>query len=359
MTTTQQVQVLLNGTNTPINVSAANLSTDLNLKDFVVVVNGAIVPNTDYNKSSVTTILYSGPSLTSQSTIIRRKTPASQMHTVDYSKRISSNDWSDELDRLYRRVVEIELFGYNYLGGFIGSGNSVVNDQAFTVDWGADSTGVTSRKAVYNKLVAMDAATAALTATVNSLQSSTSSNTSSINSLASTVATLTTNQSTLQSTQTTQGNRITALENANLNETVVLARRSGGVNQSLTSSVLTTLIFPTEVVDVGNVYHDPSTGNITVPQTGWYEVTVAAYFSASTAIAQPSLGYLVNVTGNVNHELLGFVSVGTADGSANWTIQTQLTAGITYNVRALINATSPVLSGAPTAPSRLHIRRVD
>lgn len=117
MTATQQVQTVLNGTSGTVNVTVANLIADVNAKDFIVIVGGVVVPNTNYTKTTSTTITYSGPALVNQNTIIRRKTPAVLLNPVNYSTRIVSSDWLNELDRIYRRLNEVEMFGFNYLSG--------------------------------------------------------------------------------------------------------------------------------------------------------------------------------------------------------------------------------------------------
>jgi hypothetical protein len=355
---TQQVQTVINGTNQSVNVSVMNLSQDLSLKDFVVIVGGSIIPNTSYTKTSTTSITYSGTPLTNENVILRRRTPAVQKHNVNYSRRISSNDWSDEIDRLYRRLEEVEAFGYNYLGGFIGAGNTVVNNQAYDTDWSTDTQGVSSRQAVYNKFQSVDAANQTNTNNITTVGSLLSGLSTTVNQQATSITNLGTLVTALQTSTTSLGSRVTTLENAINSRLVFTVRRTS--SQTLLTNTPSTVVFSNEVHDPANWYNN-TTGEFTVPANGagTYEVSLSGNIGASSGLTNTyNQVTLFNVTDNITETigyLIGLVPTAAAGSVVH---QLQLLANRMYRIQVTTVGVSPTVVADTTRPMVFSLTRL-
>lgn len=101
------------GTNWTVNVTALNLSSDVTVKDFVVLHNGVQVANTNYTKNSNIQITYVGTALLASTTVVvKRYTPASSRVTIPtYQSAINLAAWNAEFDRVYAILNEILLNG--------------------------------------------------------------------------------------------------------------------------------------------------------------------------------------------------------------------------------------------------------
>jgi hypothetical protein len=352
---TQQVQITINGTNQSINVAAMQLSADLGLKDFVVVSNGSIVPSTSYNKVAATTIVYSGPALVNENVVLRRRTPAAQQHSINYARRISSNNWTDELMRIYSRFEEVEAFGSNYLGGFVGNGNSVVNNQGFSVDWGSDTIGVSSRKAVYDKFVLVDNALSAANVGIASLVTNFNSLSTTVSTQSSTVASLSSNVQSLTTGQSSLVTRVTSLE-TNTQRLVFSVKRT--TVQSISQNTASVIICNTEVYDP-NAWHSNVSGDFTVPSgfSGLYEVLISGNIAASSGITTFTPFYLFNVTDNSN-ELVGYFTGAGGAAAGSITHHASLIQNKTYRLTVTTAGVAPTVAADVTRPFVFSLSRV-
>lgn len=147
---TLPVTVLRTGTGWTVDVTNANLSSDLTLKDFVVLKGSpaSVDNNANYTKTSRTVLTYTGSSVPANTQFeIRRSTPTSPIQTIQYAQRFSSGDFNNEIDRITRRAEEYALYG-------IGPG-SVIQlatplDTAFGVSWDGNIVNPPTMNAVYD-----------------------------------------------------------------------------------------------------------------------------------------------------------------------------------------------------------------
>jgi hypothetical protein len=352
---TQQVQTIINGTTLSINVSAMNLSQDLASKDFIVIIGGNVVPNTNYTKTSTTSITYTGPSLVSESVILRRKTPAVQKHVISYSRRISSNDWSDEVDRLYRRLEEVEAFGYNYLGGFIGAGNTVVNNQPYGSDWSTDTQGVSSRQAVYNKFASVDAAIQTNVNNITTVGTLVTNLSGTVNNQAVTIGNLSTTLSVTQTNVNTLTNRVTTLEStANVRPVFTVRRIS---TQTLVQNTPTTIVFTNELDDPSNLYNN-GTGDFAVPVGGVYEAVFSGNVGATSGLNGYTTVSVLNVTDSTS-ETIGYLMGLSANASAGSIVYPLLLlSGKTYRLQITTAGVSPTVVADSTRPMVFSLKRL-
>lgn len=149
---TANIAILGNGTGFSVNVTTMGLSTDLTLKDFVVLKAGVVEPLSNYVKVSATQINYAGVSLVNAPLEFRRMTPTSVITTAQFGTRIRSEDWNNELDRVSRRAEEYALNG-------VGAGSlvttSLPQNDAFGVLWSTDIIFPPNRKVVYDKIITL------------------------------------------------------------------------------------------------------------------------------------------------------------------------------------------------------------
>lgn len=140
------------GTNWTINVTATNLDTDLSVKDFIVLHNNALVDNVNYTKTSATILTYTGAALPTDTQVeIRRKTPVEPVQEITFATRFSSALWNKELERTSRWKAETEVNG----SGLSGIGIPTPSNEAYGINWAADSFLPPTRQAVYDKIQTM------------------------------------------------------------------------------------------------------------------------------------------------------------------------------------------------------------
>ncbi len=150
--TTANVLVTRTGTGFTIDVTPCDLDPSLTLKDFTIRHAGVQVPNTDYAKTTSTTLTYTGAALPSNTQVeVRRRTPLSPVFTPRLGLRVRSQDWNAEFDRITRRAEEYDLNGVGNTGGGAGQ---VLNDSYGAV-WNGDTVYAPTRGALYVKLETM------------------------------------------------------------------------------------------------------------------------------------------------------------------------------------------------------------
>lgn len=141
------------GTNWTIDVSDANLDTTAGIKDFIVLHNGVVVPNTDYTKTTSSVLTYTGTALAAGTTVeVRRKTPTDIIQPVSYQSRLSSDLWNKEFERKTRWQEEADLNG---TGPTAGGVVPAPRDTPYDSDWNGDTVYPPSRNSVYDKLQTM------------------------------------------------------------------------------------------------------------------------------------------------------------------------------------------------------------
>lgn len=145
---TANVSVLRTGTGFTIDVTACNLSTDTTLKDFIVLVGGAVNSNSNWTKTTPTVLTYVGAALAANTTCeVRRRTPAAPIQVISYAQRFSSGDFNNEIDRITRRAEEYDLNG-------IGPGSVLTTatpiNTAFGPTWDGDTIHPPSADVAYD-----------------------------------------------------------------------------------------------------------------------------------------------------------------------------------------------------------------
>lgn len=132
-----------------VDVTAANLDTDLTVLDFKIFYNGTeqgAVQLALWAKVSSTSLSYSGAALTTNDVVvIRRNTPALVIAEVSPLDTITSALWNAEFDRIIRRDEEFRLYG-------LPTGSVSVSDEAYASGWNSVTTVAPSKNAVFDKL---------------------------------------------------------------------------------------------------------------------------------------------------------------------------------------------------------------
>lgn len=306
---TQNTIVVRSGTGFTVDVTALNLLADLNIKDFVVLVNSTFNNQLNWLKNSPFTLTYNGTALPANSTVeIRRATPTSVVAPAQFGTRIRSTDWNAELDRISRRAEEYALNG-------IGPGSVVTStaplNEAFGVSWSTDVLYPPTRQAVYNYTVTLaplvspsftgtptaptaTAGTAtsqiATTAFVGNALSSYASLSSPSFSGTPSLPTGTVAVTQLVGTANTSV-ATTAFVGAS-NRPAVEANRIT-TTQTLAHNATTTLIFNNKLLDTNTIYNN-ATGEVTITVPGRYLVCAGIFVDNICNVL--SLGVFLNGT---------------------------------------------------------------
>lgn len=132
-----------------VDVTNANLDSDLTIKDFKVFYNDVEQGQAQldlWSKVSRTSLSYSGAALTTNDVVrIQRDTPTSVIATVSPLDTIASSLWNAELDRISKRAEEYELFG-------LPTGTVSVSDEAYGSGWDSVTTVAPSKNSVYDRI---------------------------------------------------------------------------------------------------------------------------------------------------------------------------------------------------------------
>lgn len=135
--TTAAVNVVKSGTSFTIDVTAANLSEDLNTKDFLVLdqTNEVTLSNVNFTKTSQTVLTYSGADIgTDISLEVRRNTPVERFQIQQFGNKFDTTTYNEEVDRILGRIFEITLFGAGATEFFIPT----PQNQAYGATWASD-----------------------------------------------------------------------------------------------------------------------------------------------------------------------------------------------------------------------------
>lgn len=108
---TQIVTSTETGTGWSIDVTACNLDPDLTLKDFTVKFDGVVTSNTDFTKTSVTLLTYSGVAIPSTSVSVIRDTPNDRVYCVQFGDRLQSSTYEAEFNRVHKLINEGDIEG--------------------------------------------------------------------------------------------------------------------------------------------------------------------------------------------------------------------------------------------------------
>lgn len=272
--TTANVVDTKSGTGWTIDVTACNLLSDLSIKDFVMLIDSSLEPNSNITKTSQTVLTYNGASIPSSTVEVRRVTPENRFQEIAFSEKLSSTIFNEEVDRIIRKAYEYTLNG-------IGPGSvSTVQtplDTAYPTGWDGDTVRPATRNALFDKfelqgdLADNEAITGNWTAPTqtdgdNSTRLSTTAyvETHVTNELA--------NSPTLggnpTATTQTQGNVSTRLATTEfvteMVNPVALVNTRAAVTTSITDAVI---IYTVEALDVNNIY-STGTGRFTIPTNG-------------------------------------------------------------------------------------------
>ena len=149
--TTAAVNVVRSGTSFTIDTTAANLSEDLNSKDFIVLdqTNELTLSNVNFTKTSQTILTYSGPDIgTDISLEVRRNTPVQRFQVVQFGNKFDSSTYNEETDRILGRIFEITLFGAGATEFFIPT----PQNQAYGATWATDLVRGRTANVIYDEL---------------------------------------------------------------------------------------------------------------------------------------------------------------------------------------------------------------
>jgi len=146
---TQNVTTTQSGTGWTVDVTPCNLDPDTSIKDFLVLIDGNVESNTNFNKLSQTSIEYTGPSISSSNVEIRRVTPPDRIQEVSFGAKFSSALWEAELNRQSRIAFESALNGAPGSAGFTAP---QIKDDPFSSSWNGDQTDGASRNALYDEI---------------------------------------------------------------------------------------------------------------------------------------------------------------------------------------------------------------
>lgn len=152
--TTAAVAVVKSGTSFTIDVTAANLSEDLNTKDFLVLdqTNEVTLSNVNFTKTSQTVLTYSGADIgTDISLEVRRNTPVERFQIQQFGNKFDSTTYNEETDRILGRIFEITLFGAGATEFFIPT----PQNQAYAATWASDSVRGRTANVLYTEMELM------------------------------------------------------------------------------------------------------------------------------------------------------------------------------------------------------------
>jgi microcystin-dependent protein len=114
---------------------------DTTIKDFRVTIDGVIVSNTLFTKTSPTVITYTGGDIgaTPLPVSVVRATPIERVAPlIGYGSRLSTTSYEGELNRLHRIAYEVEERLRNVEAGGGLNGSPVVNESITLGNWGTD-----------------------------------------------------------------------------------------------------------------------------------------------------------------------------------------------------------------------------
>ena len=152
--TTAAVAVVRSGTSFTIDTTAANLSEDLNNKDFLILdqTNEITLSNANFTKTSQALLTYSGSDIgTNISLEVRRNTPVERFQIQQFGNKFSSTTYNEEVDRILGRIFEITLFGAGATEFFIPT----PQNQAYAATWASDSVRGRTANVIYNEMELM------------------------------------------------------------------------------------------------------------------------------------------------------------------------------------------------------------
>ena len=152
--TTAAVNVVRSGTSFTIDTTAANLSEDLNTKDFLVLdqTNEVTLSNVNFTKTSQTVLSYSGADIgTDISLEVRRNTPVERFQIQQFGNKFDSSVYNEETDRILGRIFEITLFGAGATEFFIPT----PQNQAYGATWATDLVRGRTANVLYDEMELM------------------------------------------------------------------------------------------------------------------------------------------------------------------------------------------------------------
>jgi hypothetical protein len=269
MSTAVVTSTTVSGSTFILNVSALELTSDINIRDFKVTHNG-IDTTSSYAKTSASQLTYTGASVV-LGTLVRatRATPLTTSETT-FITTTTANELTNALTKLHRRVDELQAY-LNYqtqllIAGGISVGASPVNNDAYAAAWDNDSLQAPSRDAVYDRVQQL--LTGVNTISGNNTISG-ANNFTGANTFTQPIA-LANNSTATTQAQTDDSTKIatTAFAHSVLRPVVSVYMSA---NQSVTGNVK--LLFSVEHIDTSGAWNT-ATQTFTAPKTGYYLVGV-------------------------------------------------------------------------------------
>ena len=136
------------GTGFTVDVTDANLSPDLNVKDFLVFVNDVLNTNGNWQKTSRVQLTYVGTSLTNANILIRRNTIVTQFQQVEHLQSLSSTLWNTLVGSLIRLAEEYQIYGVGPEA--ISGGGVTLLNTPYSSSWDDDVVNGATRNALYD-----------------------------------------------------------------------------------------------------------------------------------------------------------------------------------------------------------------
>lgn len=269
--TLANVVVTRSGTGWTVDVTACELSTDTSIKDFSVFQDGLYIANTDYAKTTYTTLTYTGVSLPSTQVEIRRKTPNTfGQSIVAFPTKLSASSWNTAFQNTYRHFEEYDLNG----AGTVTS--TTPKDDAYGTGWNGDSVYPPTRNAVYDKFEAISVVDTAYGAGWNA-----------------------------DTTHPPSRNAVyDKIESLRVNKPALTSKITSG--QNITHDSWQAVLYPVKELDSSGIY-DVNTGYIYIPAgyNGFYFISASVFLQSGTTANQLTLA-LYTTTGD---EVLRLASV--------------------------------------------------
>jgi len=134
-----------------VDVTDCQLCADTNVKDFIVIVDGTVISNSYWEKTSSTILTYTGADFGGiYSGEVRRHTTPARVQELKYLNRLPLAYYEGELNRCTERAEEASVYGVGPQS--LSIDYIPLNDAYNSAAWDADTVYAPTRKAISNKL---------------------------------------------------------------------------------------------------------------------------------------------------------------------------------------------------------------
>lgn len=139
------------GTGWTLDVTACNLDSNVQIKDFFITEGTTVVTNLEnYTKTSATLLTYNGPAIASTAIQCRRQTQLTFVNQVNGGDNFTSPNWNYSFQTVLRVAEEARQYGIG--PGSLTGGTVEVNNNAYGSAWSNDTVSAASRQAIYNEM---------------------------------------------------------------------------------------------------------------------------------------------------------------------------------------------------------------